>query len=125
MKRTRLKRKSPNQFKILTDKADRALQDWYRANYDEMCEGCGKNKFQLMHHFIEKHSSAFLRFNKLNLIFLCISCHFKHHRLADSRIHANIILKRGNRWLKSLMTKSIKPFQLTDLYLKKQLKKYS
>ena len=87
--------------KYLIDKADKVLQDYYRA-LNLRCEVCGA-RAELVHHFIEKSKSNYLRFVDINLIPLCKRCHFKHHNCGDATIHAKIILKRGQEWLKELL----------------------
>ncbi len=84
--------------KATIDKADRALQDWYRRECpDKKCEICGA-PFQLLHHHILKSKSNHLRFNEKNLIFICSSCHFKlHHGYPNlSAVYAS---KRGKEWV--------------------------
>lgn len=99
----RLRKVSKRPTKALGDRADRALQDWYRAkNEFRPCEACNR-KFELCHHFIEKSQSASLRFDEDNLIFLCSGCHFRHHGTGDQTIMAKVILGRGQAWLKRIM----------------------
>jgi len=107
MKRTPLKRKSKSPKKTLTDKADRALQDYYRRHFPEMkCEGCGQ-PFQLMHHYIKKSDSNNLRYDKDNLIFLCKTCHSKIHCYGKGQlIEGRIVLNRGQEWLDRIREKS-------------------
>lgn len=74
---------------------------WYEAilkmaNYK--CEVCGKKAIQA-HHFVPKSLSNALRFQLINGVALCIQCHFSHHHRGDPKIHAEIIKKRGKRWL--------------------------
>jgi hypothetical protein len=99
MKRTKLRRRSKSKYYI--DRADRALQDYYRALHLK-CEVCGAPA-DLMHHFIEKSRSNYLRFNEINLVPLCKKCHFKHHNTGDATIHATIIQKRGLGWLNKII----------------------
>jgi 5-methylcytosine-specific restriction endonuclease McrA len=124
MKRTKLRKRSKSKYYI--DRADRALQDYYRALHLK-CEVCGAPA-DLMHHFIEKSRSNYLRFNEINLVPLCKKCHFKHHNTGDTTIHAIIIQKRGQKWLKKIIELSrIKrlPFsvkeiiEIIDFYKKK------
>ena len=92
-----MRKRSKNKATI--DKADRAVQDFYRAKYpNRKCEVCLVNQFYCVHHFIEKSKSNSLRFNSLNLIFICKRCHSLHHCFGDSTIHAKIIEKRGLKW---------------------------
>ena len=125
MKRTRLKKNSYSELRKLITKADRALQDWYRREYKGTpCESCGK-PFELMHHFIEKSRSTFLRFLKLNLIFLCRSCHSLHHQFHDASVHARIIAKRGIKWLNKLLELKGEYMSLTKKVAEEIIEKYS
>lgn len=63
---------------------------------DGYCEVCFMPA-EVYHHFVQKSQSEYLRFNKKNLIPLCNSCHYKHHR-GDPAIVASIIKKRGQKW---------------------------
>jgi len=99
MKKTKLRRRSKSKYYI--DKADRAVQDFYRALHLK-CEVCGAPA-ELVHHFIEKSKSNYLRFNGINLIPICRKCHFKHHNAGDATIHAKIIQKRGQEWLNKII----------------------
>lgn len=105
MKRSQLKRKGSlkkrNKSKATLDKADRALQDWYRRNYPtDLCEVCG-SLAQLRHHHIEKSKSNYLRYNPINLIALCNKCHQKLH-FGDNSIVATYSIKRGEEWLNEI-----------------------
>lgn len=62
------------------------------------CYVCGKQTSE-MHHYIQKSQSLFLRWHKKNLIPLCKSCHYKHHRLGDPYIVETIISKKGQKWV--------------------------
>jgi len=95
----KLRRRSKSKY--LIDKADKALQDYYRALHLK-CEVCGA-RAEVMHHFIEKSKSNYLRYVDINLIPLCRRCHFRHHTCGDTTIHAKIILKRGQEWLQELL----------------------
>ena len=94
LKRTKLRRRSKS--KATLDKADRQLQDWYRAQKLD-CEVCGA-KQQVMHHFVPKSLSNNLRFDEYNLIPLCHACHFEHHHKGNPTIHGTIIAKKGWEW---------------------------
>ena len=124
MKRTRLKKNSYSELRILITKADRALQDWYRWKYKgTLCESCGK-KFELMHHFIEKSRSTYLRFNKINLIYSCHSCHSLHHRFSDASVMARVIAKRGLKWLNRLLKLKGEHMSLTKKIAEEMIEKF-
>ena len=120
------KKVKPFRLNKLRDKADRALQDHYRATYEGTpCESCGR-PFQVMHHYVEKSQSAGLRFEPKNLIFLCHACHFRHHRTGDSMIMGEVIRKRGMKWLNEIRRlKYERKMVLDRVYLGKQLEKYT
>ena len=130
MKRTKLKRKgklkrsSHSELRKLITKADRALQDFYRWKYKGTpCESCGK-PFELAHHFIEKSRSTYLRFRKINLIFICNSCHSLHHQFHDSSVHARIIKGRGIKWLDRILKLKGEHMSLTKKVAEEMCEKY-
>ena len=85
----------------MLDKADRALQDYYRAFYpDRKCEVCGK-KYQVCHHHIEKSKSNAGRFNFDNLIFLCHKCHSRII-FGDHNVVAIYSIRCGREWLATM-----------------------
>lgn len=112
----RLKEKSPNPRKKAKDDADRALQDWYRANHKEKCESCGV-PFEVMHHFIAKSQSNHLRYDDRNLIYLCHGCHFSHHNVGNQKVMSTVILERGEKWHKEIIKlarKQVGPYTLKE-----------
>jgi 5-methylcytosine-specific restriction endonuclease McrA len=109
----------------LKKKADRALQDWYRAKYpDNRCESCNA-PFQVMHHYVPKSQSAGLRFEHDNLIFLCHGCHFRHHRTGDPDVMGTVEV-RGLKWVARVRTIRLarKDWTLTHKLFNEQLTKY-
>jgi hypothetical protein len=98
LKRTPIRKRSKS--KATLDKADKVLQDYYRT-FGLPCLVCGDGA-DVMHHFILKSHSNNLRFDKLNLIPLCNSCHYKHHRCGDSTIHGIIQSVKGELWFMEL-----------------------
>lgn len=88
--------------KATIDKADRALQDWYRFTYPEKkCESCGK-PFEVMHHHNEKSKSNAGRFLEDNLIFLCHKCHASIH-FQNHNVVAIYSTKRGEAWVQRMV----------------------
>ncbi len=82
--------------KLKLKKTDRMLQDWFREHFPFLqCEICGR-KFEVMHHFIGKSKSNYLRYHPLNLVPLCHKCHAQIQW--DSTIQVKIVLKRGDKW---------------------------
>ena len=118
MKKLRYRSKS----KYFVYKADKAMQDCYRALHLK-CEVCGLPA-NLMHHFIEKSKSNNLRFEEENLIPLCRMCHFKHHNMGDSIIKTTIIKKRGLEWLDRITKKAREVKQFTKAELDQIAKIY-
>ena len=93
-----MRKKSKNPRRLEQDKADRALQDYYREKYKgHPCEVCGR-PFDLMHHHVEKSKSNFLRYDERNLIFLCRECHNKIH-FQDHQVVSVYSIKRGKEWV--------------------------
>jgi len=81
-------------------KADRLIQEWGRETF-QYCESCGK-PMSCLHHYYPKSTAGHLRYNELNLIPICVGCHFAHHTKSDPRIHNAINELRGKEWLKEL-----------------------
>lgn len=129
MKRTPLKKKGKTtSIGTLETKADRSLQDWFRWKFkNKLCDVCGVNHFHVMHHFVPKSQSIGLRFEKSNLIFICDSCHFKHHRCGDPSIHAKVMIERGNGWYEKLNKLRIerKSWKKTKTLYEEMIQKYS
>ena len=124
MKRTKLKRKSKSELRKLTDTADRALQDYYRREYpDKKCESCGV-PFELMHHFIEKSRSTYLRYANENLIFLCHRCHSLHHQFHDQSIMGRVVANRGVEWLNYILLAAKQHLSMTVKLAKEMIQKY-
>jgi 5-methylcytosine-specific restriction endonuclease McrA len=67
-----------------------------------ICEYCGQ-KAQQAHHFIPKGRSAYLRYDFLNAVSLCMKCHLLHHT-GDTKIHAKIVKDRTNDWYNHIMS---------------------
>lgn len=79
------------------------MQEWGRRTFKK-CEVCG-GKYSCLHHFFRKSVSNNLRFDKDNLIPICVKCHFNHHNNDDPIPHATIILNRGEKWYNNLKKK--------------------
>lgn len=118
----RLKKKSLMPIRKLIDLTDRTLQDFYRT-LGLMCEVCDKPA-DVMHHFVPKSQSAFLRYDDRDLIPLCKGCHFRHHLTGDPLIHGTIQEKRGNEWFSELMILKRKLFSLDRKFLESIISKY-
>lgn len=101
------------------DKADKALQNYFRTRFpSEICEVCGK-KAEVRHHHIEKSKSNFLRFHGDNLIALCHFCHSKII-FGDHQIVAIYSIGRGRAWLDKISElRKVKK----QYYTKKELEK--
>lgn len=97
-----LRKKTRDPRKALLRKADDLLQDYYRQEFaGTKCEGCGE-RFEVMHHFVLKSHSNRLRYEPLNLIYLCGACHSKVHGFHGEIVNAEIIMKRGYKWVKKI-----------------------
>lgn len=73
-------------------KLDKQIQQSVTGN----CEACG-GRASVLHHFVYKAHSTFLRYNERNLIKLCTKCHFiLHHK---GGIESKIVHTRGTKWL--------------------------
>lgn len=123
-----LNKKKPVSY--YSKKADKLLQELGRLMYDS-CEVCG-GEMSCCHHYYQKSSAGNLRYNWLNLIPICQSCHFKHHN-GNPDIQNTINKKRGDKWLKELQkAKMLQNFNCnTKIYyeqiaeeLKKQIQEY-
>ena len=73
-----------------------------RKYWQPYCLICGKPA-QVLHHFIPRSQSLYLRWDKRNLIPICNGCHTRHHRAGDPSIHAIILKKKGWEWYEDLM----------------------
>ncbi len=87
----------------LRKKADRLLQEYYVPR-NPICLICSKPTAE-MHHFIPKSQSNYLRYREENLVPLCKNHHFSHHTKGDTSIGAEIVLRKGKKWLSDLQTK--------------------
>ena len=94
-----MKKKKLKEIGKLKEEADRALQDAFRRNNPgKKCEMCLVNEFQVMHHFIWKSSSNYLRYVEKNLIFVCNPCHSKFHAFHDPMYPIKVHKMRGPEW---------------------------
>lgn len=80
--------------------ADALLQKHY-VSLNKTCLVCG-GPAQVMHHFIPKSRSNYLRYEPKNLIPLCHSCHCLHHTSGDPAVEATILKKKGWLWFEDL-----------------------
>jgi len=68
--------------------------------------GCCDGGINTVHHFFPKSQCGILKFDTDNGVPICISCHFKHHKLSDPTIHFRIIARRGESWYNALEERS-------------------
>ena len=80
-------------------KADKLLQELGRLKFDK-CLICD-SPISCLHHYYPKSSAGNLRYNWLNLIPICQSCHFRHHN-GFPEIHNTVNKRRGDKWLEEL-----------------------
>lgn len=81
----------------LKSKADRTVQDYFRR-IKEKCELCS-HAYQVVHHFIHKSQSNYLRYDEKNYIYICNSCHSKFHSFPDPLIAIRVQRIRGDKWV--------------------------
>jgi len=80
------------------------------------CEGCG-DPAVCAHHFYTKSCSAALRYEFDNLVAVCNKCHVRHHKASDPRLHATVIMNRGEDWYKALtLKKNTKIVKISQKY---------
>lgn len=79
-------------------KIKRGLDRFIQVTYlFEDCLVCS-NKASVLHHYVPKAQSLYLRWRKENLIPLCFGCHFAHHSKGDPYIHQTILKRKGFLW---------------------------
>lgn len=106
-----VKRTKKDPRKRLRDELDRLVQD-ILAPFHEECIVCS-GRTHAMHHYIQKNQSLYLRWDVRNLVPLCMSCHCKHHKGGDPRIHQVILMRKGHQWADSLEADRRKIFKYT------------
>ena len=79
-------------------KMDRQMQ-LENVPLNPQCLVCGSQTAE-MHHYVQKTMSAYLRYEKRNLVPLCKNCHTRHHLSGDPTIVATIARKKGKTWQK-------------------------
>lgn len=60
----------------------RANELWKRicqVRWDDKCEICMSRDRLQVHHYIPKSKSNYLRYDYMNGVILCLSCHFRFH----------------------------------------------
>ena len=95
-------------IKALKTKADKIWKQKVREKYGNLCTVCGKTA-QDPHHCFPKGSFSNLRFDILNGVPLCRSCHMGIHYRSDPTILITIINKRGMDWYRALEKRSKEP----------------
>lgn len=109
MKRTRIKKQSKSNVKVLQRKCDSLLTPIIKIK-TPLCEACSQPT-QVAHHFIEKSRSNRLRYDFDNLIALCNQCHCKiHNRFGNSVVGGldvadKIRERRGEDWYENIKIK--------------------
>ena len=84
-------------------KLDRLIQ-LKHVPLNPKCLVCG-SKTAEMHHFVQKKMSAYLRYDKRNLIPLCKQCHASHHLAGNPHIVASIVIIKGKEWEQDIQSK--------------------
>lgn len=85
-------------------KADALYQQIGKILSDGVCEVCGGQQ-QVTHHLVKKSQSTGLRYDIMNGIFLCNSCHCAIHQGKRDNITGIIVANRGAKWMYELETK--------------------
>jgi len=119
-----MKKKLPT-LKALQTKCDNALQKKGREDitkFFKKCLVCGK-KMNCLHHFFPKSMSATLRYEWLNMIPICTSCHFRHHTSFDPTIHTKILRELGFQWYDALVSIKKRKIKINRDYYNKILEK--
>lgn len=94
-----------NPIKTLKSKCDRALQEVFMQD-EPYCENKDCSKLAVCaHHFYTKGCSSALRYDWDNLVAVCGGCHTRHHKASDPKLHATVMLKRGEDWYKKITLK--------------------
>jgi len=92
-------KKTKNPIKRLRSLADRAIFMKMMAG-NPKCVICDRPAVQL-HHFKPKSCYGHLRYEPLNLIPLCVQCHFRLTHI-DPSLEAQIALIKGVEWHKTI-----------------------
>ena len=79
-------------------KLKRELDKYIQTTYlFKECTVCS-SKATVLHHYVPKAQSLYLRWRNENLIPLCSGCHFAHHTKGDPYIHQTILKRKGMKW---------------------------
>jgi len=127
IKKEKQKLRKRSKSKATLDRADIALQNFYRRQFvktKQKCEcGCGRMA-EVCHHHIGKSKSNYLRFAEINLVFLSHFCHSKI-TFQDYSIVARYSVKKGEKWVKKMdKLKIIKKQHYTKKELEIIIKSY-
>lgn len=122
-----MKKKKKIDKKTLTKELEVLWKEACLYTWGDICEVCRKpaNAF---HHFIPRSKSLFLRYDVLNGVPLCRSCHSKIHHITKNpddvyEIQKKIRKQRGKVWENYIDTnKRIKGGSYTIELLEKQIK---
>ena len=96
-----LKRLEKKEIKRLLD----VWKEKGKKKWGDKCEVCGATKYIQGHHFFAFHKYKNLRFDVLNFVPLCRSCHFSLERTKKMDIAYKVVVKRGTKWLNKLLKK--------------------
>jgi 5-methylcytosine-specific restriction endonuclease McrA len=117
-----IRKHSKNVLPKLKERADRALQDYFRRHKTK-CEMCG-GRYEVAHHFIHKKLSNYLRYDENNLIFVCQSCHSKFHSFPEPTYPIRVQQMRGQEWLNYIESHRHLEKKFTRSELEEIIKKY-
>ena len=104
----------------LHKKLDKQIQ---QERTETKCLSCG-GQAQVYHHYIPKSQSTYLRYREENLIPLCVSCHFKIHKISDPEVVRNIQKNKGDEWCDWISEHRNIMVKRNKLYLEELKEKY-
>jgi hypothetical protein len=118
----------------LRKKAKSHTEGWWRGHADDLMQDCERKLYlkclvcggpnQVGHHYQTKQTSSFLRYDWRNIIPLCFSCHFKHHKQADPYIAATIIRVKGQAWAEEIERDRRKSIKTGSLYYQEKCREF-
>jgi 5-methylcytosine-specific restriction endonuclease McrA len=93
--------------KYLRNKCDKICKELALKKANGKCLVCGSTFGVTAHHYFYRSSCSHLRFDLDNLIVLCMKCHARLHFRDPKLVEAQIIAKKGEKWLSELTNKAL------------------
>jgi len=91
-----MKRKQKSEKAKLIERADKLVQQVYVQRMPECL--ISDERTEVIHHFIQKEHSFYLRYCPLNFIPLTSKLHARHHTSGDPQIVCRILKAKGQEW---------------------------